>query len=354
MSCTSVVRIGPAQESVSAKLLREAVVSYFFAKQHHSVDANTLTIANKYFQAKVLLQELGTDPADTITPVQEDGVILVFDALKSNPDLNAGGGDTTETFDALATVHDFAEQQGTCGDLLRMVVGVGLSELSPTETRGKNHEAEYSRRIMFCLDRGYEYVEVDLSKEGQEKGHTDREKEGFARVIEAFEGTVWSSAVMSKSKTKELKESYQQEAEKVKETATKEETEEENPYEPPDPSKFAPVVSATIEEKKEKEIDATDMLLEPEKAGPEEIQKLRNDMEAEQVFEQMEGLLREANRVREQSKAGNLSDDERRQRAGDAATALLNLMTAFGLDDDGDGGSRGDSSSDDNSVTQTS
>ena len=353
MSCTSVVRIGSGASSpdgggsVSAKLLREAVLSYFARKQAQppssSTDNNTLTITNKYFQAKVLLQELGTsspskDDASSSSLLQEDGVLLVFDSLKSNPDLTiaAGIGDTTESFDALAAVHDQAEAQGTCGDLLRMVVGVTLSSgLSPQELRGTNHEAEYSRRILFCLDRGYEYVEVDLSQEGQAKGHDEREKEGFARVIEALEGTVWSSAVMSKSKTQELKESYQEEAEKVQDT----QEEEENPYEPPDPSKFAPVPSPNDKNVNvEKEpIDPTDMLLDPEQASSEDIQKLRQDMEAEQVFEQMEGLLRQANRVREQSKAGELTDEERRQRAGDAATALMNLMSAFGLDDEDDG-----------------
>ena len=353
MSCTSVVRIGSGASSpdgggsVSAKLLREAVLSYFARKQpSSSTDSNTLTIANKYFQAKVLLQELGTttlpskDDASS-SLLQEDGVLLVFDSLKSNPDLTiaTGIGDTTESFDALAAVHDQAEAQGTCGDLLRMVVGVSLSSgLSPQELRGTNHEAEYSRRILFCLDRGYEYVEVDLSQEGQAKGHDDREKEGFARVIEAFEGTVWSSAVMSKSKTQELKESYQEEAEKVVQDTNEE---EENPYEPPDPSKFAPVSSPNDKnlnnQEKKEPIDPTDMLLDPEQASSEDIQKLRQDMEAEQVFEQMEGLLRQANRVREQSKAGALTDDERRQRAGDAATALMNLMSAFGLDDEDDG-----------------
>jgi hypothetical protein len=348
MACISVVRIGPSSENVSAKLLRNALVSYIEKQSTTSSnmtqlsDTNTLTISNKYFTASVLLGELGVLVEEQC---MEDGVILVFDGLRSNPDLSSGDG---ASFDSLSFAHQQAEEKDTCGDLLRLCVGISLSDLSPSELRGKKHEAEYSRRILWCLDRGYEYVECDLSREGQAKGHDDRDKDGFARIVEAIQGTVWSSAVMSKSKTKELKESYQEDIAAMEKQ--KEEEEEENLYEPPDPSKFelqpkkeeADTEGNILSE--ESTADVAGLLLDPENVGPEEMKQLRNDMEAEHHFDKMDSVLKEAQSVREASKSGMLPDDERRQRAGDAAMALMNLMDQF------DEKSEGDLSDDDSGV----
>ena len=62
----------------------------------------------------------------------------------------------------------------------------------------------------------------------------------------------------------------------------------------------------------------------------------REDLEAEKLLQKMESVLKEATQIREASKSGVLSDDERRERAGEAALALVNLMGEFGLDDDDD------------------
>jgi len=52
------------------------------------------------------------------------------------------------------------------------------------------------------------------------------------------------------------------------------------------------------------------------------------------MFNHLDGALRQAASIREMSQSGNLSDQDRRQRAGDAAMLLMNLMTQMGLDDD--------------------
>jgi hypothetical protein len=316
---TSVVRIGPLETSgvSSAKLLRTALFSYL-----QQGDDKLLKLSNKYFIADILLEDIVENPSKPENS-KEDGVILVFDALASNPDRSGGGG---VTFDSLVQTHQQAEESDTCGDLLRLCVGVSLTSLSPEEGRGKEHENEYSRRILWCLDRGYEYVEADLSKEGQSKGHEHRDKDGFARIVEAIQGTVWSSAIMSKSKSTELKDTYKEDTSVV----LKEEDEEENPYQPPDPSKFG--VNAFSEESKAE----TELLVEPGKGTSEGMEKLRQDVDEEKVFNEMETVLREASCVREQSKNGQLTDDERRDRAGDAALRLVNLMHQFGMEDGDD------------------
>jgi hypothetical protein len=274
------------------------------------------------------------------------------------------------TFDGLDTVHRHAETVNNCGDLLRLCVGVSLGEYTAEELRGKDHEKEYSRRILWCLDNGYEYIEADLSKDGQMKGHDERDKDGFARIVEAIEGTVWSSAVMSKSKTQELKNTYVDDKNAVEKVTPPvgEEEEEENPYQPPDPSLLfksqndvqdqtistasSEDVPAAAAAALKEESEAASMLLNPTEVGPSEMAQLRQDLEAEKIFDKMESVLKEASQIREASKSGALSDDERRERAGDAALALVNLMSQFGLEDDDDG-SEGDDSDDDSGVADS-
>ena len=63
---------------------------------------------------------------------------------------------------------------------MRLCVGVNFEGIGPTA-----QDNEYSRRILWCLDREFEYVEADCSEQGQQQGHDERDKEGFARIIEA-------------------------------------------------------------------------------------------------------------------------------------------------------------------------
>lgn len=341
------VRLGPTgSDNVSATLLRTALLSHFQSDHAMTDAAASLSISNKYFSAKVVLQDIGTARPENS---KEDGIILVFDALLSNPDRPVSGGNAT--FDSLTFAHEQVVENHDAGDLLRLCVGVTLTPpSSPQELRGqKNADEEYSRRILWCLDRGYEYVEADISSEGQAKGHDERDKEGFARIVEAIQGTVWSSAVMSQRKTQELKATYQEDRvlaeEAVVPTSGKDEIpleENSNSYEPPDPEQMKTFVTTPISDQQ-----VSEMILDPENVGPAEMAQVRKDLEADKLFEQMEGVLKEASRIREASKKGTIPDEERRDRAGDAAMALVNLMKQFGLDEEGSQGGDDDSSLED-------
>ena len=326
--CTSVLRIGPSDENASAALLRTALLSRFETED----DPNAMTVSNRYFSAQVRLEDI--QHAENCQK-KEDGIILVFDALRSNPDIT---GSTSSSFDALTIVHNQAQEANQCGELLRLCVGVSIGEKTPSQLRGGKHEDEYSRRVLWCLDRGYEYVEADLSEEGQLAGHDERDKEGFARIVEAVSGTVWSSAVMGASKQNQLKQSYEKEKEPLNEAK------EENPYIPPDPSLLA---SETLQtsvgsiEEATKNIQAS--LVEVSKSD-EGLIDGEQTMEQDRVMENLEGVLREATRIREASKNGQLSDDERRQRATDAAVLMMGLMNDLDVGDD----SEIDSSDDEN------
>lgn len=303
-------------EVSSAQLLRTALVSHWKQQEptkeegETSADENKLLpISNKYFNAKVLLEDMeATMEANT---TKEDAFILVFDMLASNPDRSGVPG---TTFDSLQVVHDKAVANDTCGDLLRLCVGVTLTSLSPQEARGKKHEDEYSRRILWCLDHGYEYVEADLSQEGQSKGHDDRDKDGFARIVEAIQGTVWSGAVMKERQATKLQASYDEDADAIKKQ------DDENPYVPPDPSLMAIPKDGEA----------------PPLGSPSrspEMERLRQEIDEDKVFDQMESVLREASRIREQSQCGQLTDEERRAKAESAALRLVDLMNHFGMEE---------------------
>jgi len=384
-TCVSILRIGPFPDDNDCAVQLKTALLRHFAKNKEQEEQtapdssasttskksaevnNPITLSNKYFTAKVLLEEIGSTQhaaaaaASNTAPHQsclfaEDGLVLVFDAFLSNPN---SATTMSASFDAMETIHDRAvvgsDTGQPAGDLLRLCVGVVRSRSGEMSLSTKEYEQEYSRRVLWCLDRGYEYVEADLSEEGLTVGHEDRDKEGFARIVEAVSGTVWSSAVMEKRKQAELKESYAKDT--VAAATATENQENLRTYEPPDPTKLPPVVG--IEEDEERERKARESLLaaddddadgannvKDDSQGPttnnndndtEVIAKRNEEREQERVMNALEGSLREASRLREMSKSGQLSDDERRKRAGDAAMLLMDMMGQMGLSDDEEG-----------------
>jgi hypothetical protein len=63
------------------------------------------------------------------------------------------------------------------------------------------------------------------------------------------------------------------------------------------------------------------------------VRRCREEFEQERAMDALEGSLREANRLRELSRSGTLSDEERRARAGDAAMLLMKMMGKAGFDE---------------------
>ena len=326
MSCISVVRLGPNEDNVSAGMLRNAVLDFFAKKQGKDalLSNDTFAVTNKYFDAQIKIQEIHDDTThgESEIPYKEDGIILVFDAAKSNPDLHV---DAAASFGSLGMVHDKAVEMGG-GDLLRLCIGVTIGSKDAFELRGQAYEKEYARRINWCLDRGYEYVECDLSQEAILQGHDERDKEGFARVVEAIAGTMWSSAVMNKTKKKTVVE---------EESAPDPESE----YVPPDPTMLMETDEERVEQARRAILEQSGIQNEGEAVlGQENVNPGRShqqsEREQEKVFDNLESALRQAASIREMSRSGELSDDDRRKRAGDAADLLMTLMQQVGMDDD--------------------
>jgi hypothetical protein len=320
-----------------------------------------------------------SDPLNDPETHKEDGVLLVV-AAEESP---SGGHDSSTRssspspssskllrFDALDDLHGTAEAEGKAGDLLRLCLVVSKlnAEAEPAvngssnENAGddeKEEEEEYSRRILWCLDRGYEYVDgVDLSTHGVRRGHDERDKEGFARVVEAIATTVWSSAVMRKSARQQLRSSYQQDKQSIvagpgnpdRGIDDADGPDECGTYQPPDPimmPQAPPPATSQGGGSPESDHDREERLLLQQEADERRDTGTNAELGNEVYFDRFEGALREAGRIRDLSRSGVMSDEDRRKRAGDAAVLLMDLMNKMGagLDDDDDDEGEGDEGS---------
>ena len=348
MSASSVLRIGPFDGPVcAASFLRSAVLSHLGNDndEDHGRGGNILSIRNKYFSAEVALEYLCVDDSagEVIASTSlagvsgddartEDGMILVFNAIEET---RAG---TTAvpfvSFESLSAVHNYAVADGTGGDLLRLCVGVGLHGPVP-QPEDKVSEGEYSRRVLWCLDRGYEYVEADLSEAGTLLGHDEREKDGFARVIEAVSSTVFSSAAMAPKNAPNLRKSYGGGATKVRDdrvapacsvlTGAVGNGSDENQLGEEGKAgltEISTVDGANDESKREEGL-----------AGRPQTGLRIEREESESIFDDLESAIQQAAAVRAAAKSGELPDEERRKRAGDVAMTLSGLLGKMGFDE---------------------
>jgi hypothetical protein len=328
-SCISVLRIGgPLGSEESISIFQTELSNHFPFRR---TDKQRLLISNKYFTATVQLCPLFHDenekrhldevPSNDIDGdndggdddnvkndcvFREDGILLIFPS----------NGTQIET---LTELHDrILQSNALVGDTLRLCIATCVGNTSTYTT--KEHQEEYSKRVLWCLDRGYEYVEVDLSEEGLKEGFDEREKDGFARVVEAIGGTVWSSAVMMKRD--DIKAVASIGDGEVSEATIS--TRENNV------AAFSVAKAANDvhddggADKKKKKNETID----------DSVSTTNSNEES--VLENIEHIMEEAKRIRECSRAGQLSDEERRNRAGNAAEVLMGLLDQMGVYDDVD------------------
>jgi hypothetical protein len=323
----SILRIGPfTDDSDCAFRLQEAILDHTKATQPISENGrpssppakesvenatlNELYLSNKYFTAIISLQDL--QARANISNRTEDGVILVFDEYLSN--LQTAASPARSTFNAVTSHFEALLQQDdpttTPGDMLRLCVGVILEPLHSQWSENKEYEAEYSRRVLWCLDHGFEYVLAEISPDAVQRGHDERDKEGFARIVEAIHGTIWSSAV-----TKNRKKAAAGAAIAALSTST-----------------TTPL--STMDHHTAKNIRATAPSAElaaNDNGVAATLPPPQGDPPDADAFDE---ALQEARRIREVSQVTDLSDEARRKRASDAAKLVLSMMNEMGMDDD--------------------
>uniref|UniRef100_A0A7S0CFD9 Uncharacterized protein n=1 Tax=Proboscia inermis TaxID=420281 RepID=A0A7S0CFD9_9STRA len=342
MSSFSTLRItGPNDHF--PEVLHCELVAWFSKKSgvedEKGSNKDMLHISNRYFNATVDVRLVSEEDSNVET--KEDGIILAFDGSSSQ-------------FNELSFHHDRSTKIHQCGDLLRLCVGVTRGTEQQQQVNSKAYENEYSRRILWCLDNGYEYIEnCDISEGGRLVGHDEREKEGFARVIEALAGTVWSSAVMHAKKKNGLgmAAGLLEAASKTNNNPACRVTSNENNCKI---NSLQPEISvAVVDNKNDKEgkergeaieskciqdEDAKEIIGFKEKDTLEYgngIKNENNEKDEDSIdYDKLHTLIRDVNQIRQDSTTTNTSDEERRQRAGDAAIKLMGLLDVIGLDDE--------------------
>ena len=382
MADRSILRIGPntGTDNCGAAFLRDAIRRHFDGGANDDIDQSTLTISNRYFIAKVALLGLDETYADlrsstnnvnnnghgSIATVEEDGILLVFDDRSSH------------SFDSLGCIHDEIVVGSAIGDLLRMCIGTHVSSTNDDDdddngvsTTSIITKDEYSRRVLWCLDRGYEYVSVDLSSHGMTTGFDVRDKDGYARVIEAIETCMWSCRVMKGSSPGGgimNSSSVQQRAKGGNGGAVgrNNKIDDTGVMTMSDDTAIMPLM--TDDERESAAIASLmngtandDDYMPPSLGGGGELQsqsistqqQQQQQCDEEISFHQLEKVLTEAKCIREASRNNaNMSDEERRARAGDAAMKLMGLLDRLGFDEDSDDEEEDvDGDSDDRNLT---
>jgi len=286
MACTSILRVGGPQGNETAISIIKCHLSNHFPSQ-----SDELQISNKYFTAQVLFLSFH-EKQDKPESLKEDGILFIFPS--------------DAHIESLTQIHDDLPQD-QMGDTLRLCISTSAK---PPTAITKEYEERYSQRVLWCLDRGYEYIEVDLTEKGLTDGFDEREKDGFARVVEAMGGTVWSSAIMGNGKRTV--------AQNLLDHCEDEVGTKEVKIEIPESKNEVPMVNG-------KEYD-----------GSQNTSEVSEDTKDEAALDNIEGVMKEAKRIREASKSGQLSDQDRRSRAGNAAEMLMGLLDQMGFDDEDD------------------
>jgi len=173
---------------------------------------------------------------------------------------------------------------------------------------------DISSRVLWSVDNGYEYIDIDSNDSSSISIISDsREKEGFPRLIEALEATMWSSLQM-KDKVITTTSSITSEILISEQTSTIKEEQ---------------IISSEEKTNKEYKIhmDSNDKL----------ILEVEDDIDEEDVFyKNFSDVIEKAKDIRAQVLSGNLSDKERRDNAAAIALQLAKMIDLNDDDDDDD------------------
>lgn len=298
-------------------------LSNHFGTKNESHDI--LLIENKYFSATVRLLSMRTDQMKCDKSWREDnesiedGIILVFPSATH--------------IDSLTEWHNRITSMVDCGDNIRLCISTVFGSGCCDDVTSKQEEEIYSQRVLWCLDRGYEYIEVDLTTEGLKDGFEKREKDGFARVVEAMFGTLWSSATMLKTHTSANNLVTSVDTQK-RHTSTKHLNASE------DMLKGSTAKNDILPEHANASVLHCELSTDPERQAKDQntsdncISGSQFCHPNETMLNSFDSALKEAKIIRDASRRGDLSDDDRRRRAGNAAEVLIGLFGQVEFDNE--------------------
>ena len=276
------------------------------AKASFSGGEKKLRLTTRYYNAVVKMEVCSLSSADGTS-----AAMIGMDACVAvNP------SDMAELAAMLASVEQTNEKELSTRLMVRLL---DRAEAMQGE-RGVNEEdGAASEALLWCLDHGFELVEVDRSDLFATWG--EREKEGVARVLEALEATMWPSMLRKeKDEMIEPVPPLAQAADVNVNAPTMEKGCGNALPKPKESEDFPPMPESLM-----KDIpNPTDR--EPE---PEEMQ----GPSGEKLETFFDDFLQKARQVRETALKGEVSDAERRDRAAKMASQLAVFM---GLDGDSD------------------
>ena len=281
--------------------------------------SNILSVTNTYFDAYVQLTSHSTtsitaatnsEPVEglivTYKPGDDEALIMKFMEEKFFENVQDFGEDDAEAPTPTITTADSPSSK-KWGSELRMLVCLVSSEAEETAITSlspisDNDDQEDASLKFAALMHSFEYCVARVDTDGIKLGHESREKEGFARIIEAVEMTMWGSKV-----------------DKVRETKSQPQEEET----------VAEAVQAV-----QSDTDKIDSLLPP----PPPIEEALNSKN----MDDLERLMSSVSQIREMSlNNGFANDDDRRKAASDTAAKLMGLLQLMEEGDGEEGGGEG-------------
>jgi len=217
--------------------------------------------------------------------------------------------------------------------LLVHVQWSGAAELS---------DAERLARTEWCLDHGFELVEVDAAD--PVRNWKDREKEGLPRLVEALHSTMWSSMVRKDKPTTTV---FARAEAAAATTATA--TAMAAPAPAPVPA-TAPATASTTKTATSSAVKITDpaqgsaapaarvlTVTSADSITLEQVDEEDDDPDGEDaMLAQLEEVISQAREYRQQAVDGAVPDEERLRRAEHVARALAAMLHLDDDDDDDD------------------
>lgn len=177
--------------------------------------------------------------------------------------------------------------------------GIQLRIVLLINNEGESH-SDREEYFLWSIDNGYEFIEINIF-EDLSQGWTEREKDGFPRLVEAFHSQTWTAMCM---KTKDS---------------------DASPYCTPSCILNTSSLDSVLLE--------TQPIIAPGDLDAASLDTSPNESEELTIHDNFSKLIDEAKKIHTDAMSSNISDQERRDRAQQMAMKFIDLM---GISDDDD------------------
>mmetsp|Transcript_11182 Transcript_11182/g.17026 ORF Transcript_11182/g.17026 Transcript_11182/m.17026 type:complete len:324 (+) Transcript_11182:34-1005(+) len=274
-------------------------------------DNITFSIANKYFDADLILSLQSSHTSEEYRDIVSQAECCI---------LTAPHDEVID--DSISTVSSHAVENGID---VRMFVAI------KDKDNGETVERHRHERLMWSLDNGFEYLEIDVSNPVE--GHQLREKEGLPRLMEALNSNMWrsmkkkTSGVAQVDKTVFRMPAVETPSEKPDDTRTeKEDCKPNRNHEASASAVESQEGCASAAAEKESGPDFMDII--------QGTIPMNNEDKDDKMWNDFSNVISQARQMREQAVKGNISDEDRRAKAAELAMQFCAMMDFDDSSDD--------------------